>query len=122
MRARHVVTEITRTLRGAEALSEGDYERFGKLMYASHASMRDDYEISCPELDAIVELAGECNGVYGARMTGGGFGGCAIILAQTDRTDEITRAVQTGFAARFEHQPPIFPTPPLGGAGLITPA
>ncbi len=73
-RARHAITEILRTEAGAEALSNNDYNTFGKLMYESHASLRDDFEVSCEELDDLVELARSVDGVYGSRMTGGGFG------------------------------------------------
>ena len=81
-RARHVISEIARTLEAAEALSDGNVERFGRLMAASHASLRDDFEVSVPELDWIVEEACATDGVLGARMTGGGFGGSAVVLAR----------------------------------------
>jgi galactokinase len=67
-----------RTLEAAIALKDGDVEKFGRLMSSSHASLRDDYEVSSAELDLMVELAGSCEGVLGARMTGGGFGGCTV--------------------------------------------
>lgn len=73
-RARHAVTEILRTEQGAQALINNDYELFGKLMYESHESLRDDFEVSCEELDQLVDLAKTVQGVYGSRMTGGGFG------------------------------------------------
>ncbi len=79
-RARHVVTENARTLEAANALHNGDLEKFGMLMNASHESLRDDYEVSCAELDLMVDLARKCDGVLGARMTGGGFGGCTVNL------------------------------------------
>jgi len=119
MRARHVVGEIARTLQAAEAIGAGDYERFGELMYASHASLRDDYEVSCAELDAIVELARRQQGVYGARMTGGGFGGCAIILIDSDRAEQITRAVSVGFSERFRRDCLVFSTHAGPGAGNL---
>ena len=93
------------------------YDRFGELMYGSHASLRDDYEVSCEELDAVVELARVCDGVYGARMTGGGFGGCAIVLADADKADAITERIQSGFADRYARRCPIFPTKAAPGAG-----
>jgi len=80
----HVVSENARTLAAAEALRAGDLPTLGRLMLESHASLRDDYRVSCPELDAIVECASACEGVFGARMTGGGFGGCAVVLARPD--------------------------------------
>ena len=119
MRARHVVGEIARTLRAAQALEAGDYALFGRLMYASHESLRDDYEVSCEELDAIVDSARSREGVYGARMTGGGFGGCAIILAQLRRADEISAALQRGFKERFGRACPIFATAAAAGAGAV---
>jgi len=119
MRARHVVSEIARTLQAVEALEAGDIMLFGELMYASHESLRDDYEVSCEELDAIVELAERCDGVYGARMTGGGFGGCAIILADARNAQAIGESIAAGFAERFGRRCPIFPTRPCAGAGTI---
>jgi galactokinase len=73
-RARHAITEIARTEAGAQALELNDYEEFGRLMYASHESLRQDFEVSCEELDQLVNLARSVDGVYGSRMTGGGFG------------------------------------------------
>jgi galactokinase len=119
MRARHVVGEIARTLDAVGALQAGDYDRFGQLMYASHASLRDDYEVSCEELDAIVELAQACKGVHGARMTGGGFGGCAIILAAASRAEQIEEAVAAGFDRRFQRRCPIFATRAAAGAEVL---
>ena len=80
-RARHVVSEIERTRSAAEALARGDLTLFGRLMIESHRSLRDDYEVSAPELDALVEAALAVPGVYGSRLTGGGFGGCTVTLA-----------------------------------------
>ncbi len=113
------MTEIRRTLAAADALKGGRLEEFGKLMYASHASMRDDFEISCDELDVIVEIAGDCEGVYGARMTGGGFGGCAIILVRKDRAGAITETVTKGFERRFGRKCPIFATRAAEGARVV---
>ncbi|MBL7221087.1 MAG: galactokinase [Phycisphaerae bacterium] len=116
-RARHVVSEIDRTLRAVEAMEAGDYAEFGQLMYASHTSLRDDYEVSCEELDEIVELAAGLEGVYGARMTGGGFGGCAIILARAAQADNIAAEITKNYTARFGHPCVIFPTRAAAGAG-----
>ena len=77
-----MVTEIDRTTRAADALRRSDNALFGRLMYESHASLRDDYEVSCTELYALVELTRQVPGVYGARMTGGGFGGCVVALTE----------------------------------------
>ena len=119
MRARHVVGEIARTLEAVDALEAGDDHRFGELMVASHESLRDDYEVSCDELDAIVELARACEGVYGARMTGGGFGGCAIILATAGAADRVCETVAAGYAERFGRACPIFATRAAGGARRV---
>jgi len=83
-RVRHVVTEISRTEKAAQSLEQGDYQTFGRLMVESHNSLRDDFEVSCPELDQLVEAALEVPGVYGSRMTGGGFGGCTVTLLAKD--------------------------------------
>jgi len=118
-RARHVVSEIARALSAAEALGRRDYAAFGELMYASHASLRDDYEVSCDELDAVVDLARSCEGALGARMTGGGFGGSAIVLVRADRRDEIASRIVSGFAERFGQACGMFATRAAAGAGLI---
>src|SRR5581483_8420292 len=81
-RCRHVITENARVQQAASALSDGDLGRFGRLMAESHASLRDDYQVSCVELDTMVAIAQEQPGVYGSRMTGGGFGGCTINLVR----------------------------------------
>lgn len=83
-RCRHVITENRRVLAAAEALKSEDADRFGQLMFCSHASLRDDYAVSCKELDILVDLASSITGVYGARMTGGGFGGCTVNLVSAD--------------------------------------
>jgi len=88
-------------------------------MYASHRSLRDDYEVSCEELDAIVQAAGECDGVYGARMTGGGFGGCAIILADADKAERISETVTAQYEGRFSLPCAIFATRAAAGAGVV---
>ena len=119
IRARHVVSEIDRTLQAVEAMEAGNYATFGRLMYASHASLRDDYEVSCQELDEIVQLAATLEGVYGARMTGGGFGGCAIILADAKHADDIANAITESYTARFGHPCVIFSTRPAAGAGAV---
>ncbi|MFN0112076.1 MAG: galactokinase [Blastocatellia bacterium] len=97
-RANHVITENARTLAAVEALKLGQLSYFGKLMTASHESLREDYQVSCRELDLLVEIAGRSNGVYGARMTGGGFGGCTVNLVKADQVDnfiaEVTEAYE----------------------------
>jgi galactokinase len=95
-RARHVITENARVLQAARALEEGDREAFGQLMNRSHRSLRDDYEVSCKELDLMVELAQAIPGVYGARMTGGGFGGSTVNLIAAERVDDFKETVTRG--------------------------
>lgn len=87
-RARHAISEIIRTQEAVEVLKQGDYTTFGKLMTDSHYSLKDDYEVSCPELDQLVEAAMEVEGVFGSRMTGGGFGGCTVSLVKVECVDK----------------------------------
>lgn len=106
-RARHVVSEIERTTDAVKALKAGDLELFGKLMNASHVSLRDDYEVTGPELDAMAEAAWKVDGVIGSRMTGGGFGGCTVSVVKDEAIDtfisEVGRAYQakTGLNPEF---------------------
>lgn len=104
-RARHVVSENERTLEAVALMREGlgggnNLRRFGELLYASHASLRDDYEVTSRELDLLVELAGRSPGVVGARMTGGGFGGCTVNIVQTERLAEFERDVVEEYRRR----------------------
>ncbi len=99
---RHVVSENARTLAAAAALRAGDLSALGRLMIESHASLRDDYRVSCAELDAIVDLAGATPGVFGARMTGGGFGGCAVVLAGPGAAQALERALPREGLARTD--------------------
>ena len=96
-RCRHVVTENDRVLKATDALRSGDLHAFGKLMRQSHQSLRDDYEVSCKELDLMVELANQVEGVFGARMTGGGFGGCTINLVDASSVNLFKRKVGRGY-------------------------
>jgi galactokinase len=91
-RCRHVITENARVIAAAVALEQGDLQRFGELMYQSHRSLRDDFEVSCAELDALVDITGSVPGVYGSRMTGGGFGGCTISLVQEQHVEAFREA------------------------------
>nr|XP_042139058.1 galactokinase isoform X1 [Peromyscus maniculatus bairdii] len=97
-RARHVVGEIRRTAQAAAALSRGDYRAFGRLMVESHYSLRDDYEVSCPELDQLVEAALSVPGVYGSRMTGGGFGGCTVTLLEASAASLAMHHIQEQYS------------------------
>lgn len=105
-RCRHVVTEDQRTLEAVEALSADDFQRFGQLMYQSHESLRVDYEVTCAELDFLVDTARTLPGVFGARMTGGGFGGCTITLVRAADVDgfrsEIARLYRGAFGREAE--------------------
>ncbi len=96
-RARHIVTENARVLEGVRALEGGDLDRFGELMVASHESLRDDYEVSSKELDVLVELARKQPGVFGARMTGAGFGGCTVNLVHADAAETFGDRVREGY-------------------------
>ena len=118
MRARHVVSENARVLEAVEALREADFARFGRLMYASHASLRDDYEVSTPELDAFVELAEE-SGAPGARLTGAGFGGCAIALVRAGETGALARRCRRLFDERGFEEPAFYEFVPAAGAELV---
>ncbi|MBL9118470.1 MAG: galactokinase [Phycisphaerae bacterium] len=117
-RARHVVSEIARTACAAEALAKGDTARFGSLMNASHASLRDDFDVSVPEIDVIVEAACAAEGTFGARLTGGGFGGCAIALVRADLAEQVIEHVNRKFVARFGRTPNSFATGADMGARL----
>ena len=96
-RARHVVTENERTVRAAEALKRHDLVEFGRLMWESHESLRDDYEVSSPELDTLVEIARGFDGVLGSRMTGGGFGGATVSLVPRGKVDEFRERMAAGY-------------------------
>ncbi|NBT13871.1 MAG: galactokinase [Planctomycetia bacterium] len=96
-RARHVLTENERTLAFVTALGRRDWPAAGRLMRDSHASLRDDYEVSCRELDLLYELASDMPGVFGCRMTGGGFGGCAIALVSSAAADATAEAIRRGY-------------------------
>ncbi len=121
-RARHVVGEIARTIRAAELATRRDWMSFGTLMYESHRSLRDDYEVSCPELDAMVEAArsiGPEGGVLGSRMTGGGFGGCTVSLVRADRVESIVRGLHESYARKTGIEPFLFATWPDDGATAV---
>jgi galactokinase len=118
-RCRHVITENRRTLDAAGALTSGDVNKFGELMYASHQSLKDDYEVSCAELNVLVELASDFSGVYGARMTGGGFGGCTINLVKKDRVSEFTANILKSYKAQTSIDAQIYVTTAADGATAV---
>jgi len=121
-RARHVVSENERTIRAAQCVPAGDWEQMGQLMYASHASLRDDFEVSCPELDLLVELAGNQPGGIGSRMTGGGFGGCTVSLVWREQVGSFVDAIQAAYRQHTGIEPTLFSTRPAAGAHIVTPA
>jgi galactokinase len=121
-RARHVISEIARTLHAAEGIRQSNWTSVGQLMYASHAALRDDYEVSCKELDAVVESAeniGLKGGVYGCRMTGGGFGGCAVALVKSSDKKAIANKIAADYKARTGITATIFSSRPASGAMII---
>jgi len=116
-RCRHVISENQRVLAAADALQTEDLGRFGQLMYESHSSLRDDYEVSCKELDLLVELASALEGVYGARMTGGGFGGCTVNLVRSDTVDRFQCRIAEGYEKRTRKIPDVHVCSAGQGAG-----
>lgn len=119
-RAKHVVTENERTIQAKEELEQGDWREVGKLMNASHSSMRDDYEVSCEEIDILVDIAQNFPGVYGSRLTGGGFGGCTVTLVAKDRAEDLMSHIKSEYKARTGLDCPCFVTGPARGAHLIS--
>ena len=119
VRARHAVTEMKRVLECVEALSNSDFEKVGQLINQSHASLRDDYTVSCPELDTAVEAA-LAAGALGSRMVGGGFGGSAIALIQASKTTETIKAVEKAFSSKGFKAPRFFTSLPSQGAELLS--
>ena len=107
-RARHVVGEVQRTTDAVEALKAGELEKFGMLMNASHVSLRDDYEVTGPELDAMAEAAWKIDGVIGSRMTGGGFGGCTVSLVKDEAIDEFIEKVGAEYEAKIGIKPDFY--------------
>jgi galactokinase len=118
-RARHVVPENTRPVQMADALQAGDLEGAGQLMDESHASLRDLYEVSCEELDLITEIARAQPGCFGARMTGAGFGGCAVALVRARATPSFCDSVLSGYRARIDLPAALYPCCPMPGARLL---
>jgi len=121
-RARHVIGEIERTTHAAEGIRASNWPTVGVLMYASHAALRDDYEVSCKELDVVVDIAesiGLAGGVYGCRMTGGGFGGCCVALVKADAVDAITQKIAADYKAKTGIDAAIFASRPAAGATII---
>jgi galactokinase len=120
-RCAHVVSENERTLQAVAALRAGQVEEFGRLMDQSHVSLRDDYEVSCRELDCMVELARVAPGCLGARMTGAGFGGCTVNLVQTEATEAFRQQVAEEYQREMGVKPEIYVCEASAGAGGLTP-
>jgi len=121
-RARHVVGEIERTVSAAKFVRASDWPAVGRLMQASHDSLRDDYEVSCRELDAVVEMAGSigaAGGIFGCRMTGGGFGGCTVALVRADAVAAISERVASEYERRTKIKPSLFVSRPADGATVL---
>jgi galactokinase len=118
-RCRHVITENARVLEAAAALERDDLTRFGELMAESHRSLRDDYEVSCAELNIMADLAASIEGVYGARMTGGGFGGSTINLVKTESVPQFKERVASGYQQATGITPEILVCAAAAGATCI---
>jgi len=116
-RCRHVITENQRVLDAARALRSGNLEKFGMLMGESHRSLRDDYEVSSRELDLLVEISSDVGGVYGSRMTGGGFGGCIIALVRSDSVAKFEAAISDAYRKQTGITPSVYVCSPAQGAG-----
>jgi galactokinase len=117
-RARHVVTEDDRVHVAVMALRAGGLKTVGQALRASHASLRDDYEVSCTELDVMVDLANAQTGCYGARMTGGGFGGCAVALVENSAVEAFVQAVTPAYADKTGLTPHLYVCQAAAGSGV----
>jgi galactokinase len=118
-RCRHVVGENARTVEAASKLTQRRYEEVGELMRKSHQSLRDDYEVSIPQLDFLVDESMTVKGVYGARMTGGGFGGCIVALVQPRAVEPLTEHLKAAYPARFGKEPAVFATTATAGVSVL---
>ena len=103
-RAKHAVYENRRAIRAVEALKNNDVELFGKLMNQSHVSLRDDYEVSCEEIDLLVDMAWNIPGVIGSRITGGGFGGCTVSIVKKDAVDNFIAQIGSSYKEKVGHE------------------
>ena len=117
-RARHVVTENQRVLAAMEALKTANWSTLGQLLFESHQSLRDDYQVSCEELDVLVELAQAQDDVFGARMTGGGFGGCVVALVNREALSSVATSICQGYAQRVGLSPRCYRVNPASGADV----
>lgn len=119
-RARHAVSENSRAQRAAESLKAGDLAKFGRLMNASHVSLRDDYQVTVPELDVLASLAWGFPGVIGSRMTGGGFGGCTVSIVENSKADDFVEFIGREYEAKTGRKASFYMTGSADGAGRIS--
>jgi len=115
-RARHVVTEDERV----NVFANADLDLKGQLMVESHRSLQQDYEVSCPELDFLVDTALTIEGVYGSRMTGGGFGGCTVTMLRSGTEQQFGEEIARAYEARFNITPKVYECRPSAGAGAVS--
>jgi galactokinase len=118
-RCKHVISEDDRVIESMTALNQGDLKIFGQLMNASHNSLRDDYEVSCPEIDLLVNLAREVKGVLGTRITGGGFGGCTVTLIEAKAVEEFSQHINKNYQAKTGITPKIYISTAANGAEIL---
>lgn len=118
-RAKHAVYENQRAIKAVEALKANDVETFGKLMNASHVSLRDDYEVSCEEIDVLVDLSWETEGVIGSRITGGGFGGCTVSIVKNDAVDNSISKIGAAYKEKVGHEAEFYVVDIGDGAGIL---
>ena len=118
-RAKHAVYENQRAIKAVEALKANDVETFGKLMNASHVSLRDDYEVSCEEIDILVDLAWAIDGVVGSRITGGGFGGCTVSIVKNDAVDHFVESIGAKYKEKVGHEAEFYVVDIGDGAGVL---
>ena len=118
-RGRHVVTENARVARFVEASTRGDLSQLGMLMVESHTSLQNDYQVSCAELDFLVDTALAAEGVFGARMTGGGFGGCTVTALRLESVAGFQERISRAYEAKFGVTPQVYRCQPSDGAGEL---
>lgn len=118
-RAKHAVYENQRAIKAVAALKANDIETFGKLMNASHVSLRDDYEVSCEEIDILVDLAWATDGVVGSRITGGGFGGCTVSIVKNDAVDTFVETIGAAYEEKVGHKAEFYVVDIGNGAGIL---
>ena len=118
-RAKHAVYENQRAIKAVAALKQDDVETFGKLMNASHVSLRDDYEVSCKEIDILVDLAWAIDGVVGSRITGGGFGGCTVSIVKNDAVDTFVDTIGAKYEEAVGHKAEFYVVDIGNGAGVL---